>query len=207
MTHSDISLIVLAGGIGARMCGENKLYMKVNDSFIAEELLRRLSPHFAKTILVVAAGEKEKALRTFGDIIKDLSIVLAEDRKSGRGPLEGLWVGLNTMSSEYGFVVGCDMPLVQAETVKKMAALSCGSDVTAARINGFTEPLHSVCSKRCLKAVNDAIVRGDKKLKDFYRDAQVNIVSEEELGEEARISFFNMNTPKDFETWLQFKAV
>ena len=122
------------------------------------------------------------------------------DRGPGRGPLEGLSVGLDAMKTEWAFLLGCDMPLVQEAVVRALwRAREEGSHVICARLRGFLEPLHAFYSKGCLEPARQALNAGERRIKSFYPLVKVTVAEEEAL----RIlpgygrSFRGINTPED----------
>lgn len=196
------SLLLLAGGQGSRMGGRNKLYLELEGSLLIEGTLEIVAPLFSETILLVAPNESEKVKKTFSSLIKKWEIKIIEDREKAIGPLEGLFNGLCQMQEQWGFLLGCDMPTPDPDVIKGMGSF-CSSNIDAvvAERLGFLEPLHAYYQKNCIGAVYDAIIRGDRKIKQFYNDIRLAVVSKEKLkefGNDDR-SFFNLNTPHDVE--------
>ena len=194
------SLLLLAGGRGSRMGGRNKLYLEVGGSLLIERTLRRISPLFSETLLLVACGEADAVRADFASLIGGYTVSLVEDRVRGRGPLEGLCRGLSRMSEEWGFLLGCDMPTPQEDTIRGLYR-HCGNntDAVIAELKGYLEPLHAFYNRRCAAAAERAIARGDRRIKQFYNDIRLTAVKEEALSGDYEGSFFNLNTPRDIE--------
>ena len=197
----DASLLIRAGGQGNRMGGENKLYMKIGGSGLAEQIITKLSPIFKEIIVIVARGEKEQALSLLKSLsVKDIRI--EEDSVPGLGPLEGLRSGLASMEGEWGFFIGCDMPSIDKATVRLMhSQIIDESDALCAEKGGYIEPLHAFYRKTCLRHVQSAIKLGHRKTKSFYPYINLTVIKENELvllgGRTS--SFLNLNTPDDLE--------
>ena len=197
----DASLLILAGGQGNRMGGENKLYMKIGGSVLAEQIITKLSPIFKEIIVIVARGEKEQALSLLKSLsVKDIRI--EEDSVPGLGPLEGLRSGLASMEGEWGFFIGCDMPSIDKATVRLMhSQIIDESDALCAEKGGYIEPLHAFYRKTCLRHVQSAIKLGHRKTKSFYPYINLTVIKENDLilsgGNTS--SFLNLNTPCDLE--------
>jgi molybdopterin-guanine dinucleotide biosynthesis protein A len=79
--------------------------------------------------------------------------------------------------------------------------LSPGQDVVIPRVEGLTEPLHAIYSKRCLQPIARVLAAGDLKIIDFFTEVRVRYVEEQEikLFDPQCLSFFNINTPADLE--------
>ncbi len=196
------SLLLLAGGQGSRMGGRNKLYLELEGSLLIEGTLELVAPLFKEVILLVAPGESTKAKKALSPLVNKWAITIAEDRVQARGPLEGLYNGLCHMNEEWGFLLGCDMPSPDPNVIKGMNIFcSINNDAVVAERQGFLEPLHAFYRKNCIGAVSDAILRGDRKIKQFYNDVRLTVINEiklKEFGDEGS-SFFNLNTPHDVE--------
>ena len=173
------SLLLLAGGRGSRMGGRNKLYLELEGSLLIEGTLEIVAPLFREVIMLVAPGESSVVNEALSPLIKRWEISVVEDRVPSRGPLEGLYNGLSGMS----------------------CFCSVNNDAVVAERLGFLEPLHAFYRKSCIGPVSDAISRGDRKIKHFYRDIRLTVINENKLKEfgDDGSSFFNLNTPHDVE--------
>ena len=195
----ESALVILAGGCGSRM-GGNKRHLRLNGALLLQRTLSRLSGSFAQTVISVPAGSETLLADVYKNIFQGYGITLAEDRESGRGPLEGLYAALTKMSAPWGFVIGCDMPYVSLSAVSAMAeARKEGSAAVVARIGAYLEPLHAFYHKRTARAVDSALKDGRGHIKSFYDDISLTVVEESTLRGIAgyRDSFFNVNTPAD----------
>lgn len=196
------SLLLLAGGRGSRMGGRNKLYLELEGSLLIEGTLEIVAPLFREVIMLVAPGESSVVNEALSPLIKRWEISVVEDRVPSRGPLEGLYNGLSGMKEEWGFLLGCDMPTPDPEVIIGMSCFcSINNDAVVAERLGFLEPLHAFYRRSCIGPVSDAISRGDRKIKHFYRDIRLTVINGnklKELGDDGS-SFFNLNTPHDIE--------
>jgi molybdopterin-guanine dinucleotide biosynthesis protein A len=94
------------------------------------------------------------------------------------------------------------MPFIDGDVVWIMwASRGKGTQVVAARIDGYLEPLHALYRADCGSIAEAALDRGERKVKCFYPQVQLRIVEEKELRELKgfRESFSNLNTPRDLE--------
>ena len=204
------SLLLLAGGRGSRMGGRNKLYLELEGSLLIEGTLEIVAPLFREVIMLVAPGESSVVNEALSPLIKRWEISVVEDRVPSRGPLEGLYNGLSGMKEEWGFLLGCDMPTPDPEVIIGMSCFrSINNDAVVAERLGFLEPLHAFYRKSCIGPVSDAISRGDRKIKHFYRDIRLTVINENKLKEfgDDGSSFFNLNTPHDVEKMILSQEV
>lgn len=196
------SLLLLAGGRGSRMGGENKLYLEFEGSLLLEKTLNAIAGLFSEVVLIVAKGDGAYVSKRLSHLLARWGVRVTEDRKSGIGPLEGLRAGLSVMKEEWGFLLGCDMPSPREDVINRMRRFcGQGTDAVVAEYGGYIEPLHAFYGRACASAAERAIARGDRKIKLFYDEVRLTIVSEglfkNYRGYEN--SFLNLNTPRDIE--------
>jgi molybdopterin-guanine dinucleotide biosynthesis protein A len=66
---------------------------------------------------------------------------------------------------------------------------------------GLVEPLHGAYRRTCLPAVEAAIRAGRRRIVSFYPDVRVRYVTPSDVRplDPAMRSFFNINTPEDWQ--------
>ncbi|MEG1641514.1 MAG: molybdenum cofactor guanylyltransferase [Synergistaceae bacterium] len=203
LKNIPVSLLLLAGGCGSRM-GGNKLYASVDGVFLVERIFSSFDGFFSEFIFLVACGERERAEEFLSHWADKYDFLVVEDCVSGVGPLEGLARGLEVMSCDWGFLLGCDMPFASPDVVRSMFSFVCDDfDVVVSSRGGFLEPLHAFYSKSCLCAVRDSVSCGKRSLRSFFSDVSVCVldVSDFASDEEFERSFFNLNCPSDLEVF------
>jgi len=119
------------------------------------------------------------------------------DRFPGIGPLGGIHAGLRATDRDAGFVVACDMPLLDAGVMAGQIALwrTTDADACVPVVDGRPEPLHAVYAKRCLPAIEAQIGRGERRVRALFENIRVRFW--EPSPAEAR-TFTNVNTPADW---------
>ena len=186
-SHLPISALLLAGGRGTRM-GGNKLFLAQDGAPLLAGLIARLAPIFQEIVFCVGHGESERAKTFLSPYIDGAGVVFAEDRAPGRGPLEGLRQGLEAMRTDWGFLLGCDMPTPQEAVIRQMwAATPSDVDATVARLDGYPMSLHAFYRKSCLHHIDRVMIdgprtgRGGAKITSFYADIRLNVIEEPTL--------------------------
>lgn len=130
-----------------------------------------------------------------------LGLRMASDEVPGAGALPGLRTALSAARGQHVLVVACDMPFLNRPLLAYLLDLACdGSDVDVVvpRWDGRYQTMHAVYRRdTCLRAVDAALARGDKRMVSFYSDVAVCVVSESEVARFDRFgrTFFNVNTP------------
>ncbi|MBM4000354.1 MAG: molybdenum cofactor guanylyltransferase [Planctomycetes bacterium] len=136
-TVPRIGGIVLCGGRSSRM-GWSKAWLPFGPERMLQRVVRILS-EVVQPIVVVAAPEQE--LPTLPS-----HIMVARDPVGGRGPLEGLVAGLESLNDSVAgaYATACDIPLLRAAFVLRMIDLLGEHDAAAAEDGTFVHPLAAV---------------------------------------------------------------
>ena len=128
---------ILAGGNSSRM-GRDKALLPFRGQTLVAHIGQILAPIFEQTIVVTANAQ----------IADAANLPAVADTFAGRGPLGGIHAAL----SHYGaptFIVACDMPFLNADFIRFLAADFEGAARVPLSDDGF-EPLHAVYAPICL---------------------------------------------------------
>jgi len=182
--------IVLSGGENRRM-GTDKAFLRVAGVPLIEHVLRSLQSVFQDIIIVTNAPEQYASYR----------VNVVTDAFDMRGPLTGIYSGLIRSSTEYNFIVACDMPYLNPALISYMAGLAKDHDVVVPSINGLLEPLHAVYRKKLIPLIEEQIKHDRRRIRELFGQVQIRFVTEQEIDhfDPTRKSFKNLNTPKDYE--------
>ncbi len=193
-----VSGIILAGGKSRRMSGVNKALLNIGRESIIERVRDVVQQILPRTIIITNTPEEFAflGLPMFPDIIPNT------------GSLGGLYTGLSHCQSQFGFVVACDMPFLNAGIIRAMIGLIEDYDVVIPSINGQLEPLHAIYSIRCTSFVHNMLCKGDLKILDLFSKVRTRRVSEEFLKEFDPDFHFvmNVNNPDDLRKAIAMDA-
>ena len=188
--------IILAGGKSTRM-GFDKQLIKIQERMLVETLIQKLRDEFQEIVIVTNKPEYYIGL---ADIITG-DVIL------GKGPLSGIHAGLLKASSEYSYVVACDMPSIEMDYVRYMKTRigTGGHKACVTRLGEWIEPFNAFYSKDLLDHIEEFLATGKRAIHRMLKDQEVDYVPEEEA---RRFSpewnmFFNLNTREDMEEYLQ----
>lgn len=190
----DISCIVLAGGRGLRL-GRNKALETINNTSLLQHTISQVS--FLNSDIIIVTAAEQPLPRVTG--FPRLRVVT--DAYSGKGPLVGIYTGLNTSDSFYNLVVACDMPFLNQDLLKYMIQIVGDFDVVVPRLDNLVEPLHALYSKDCLAPMESLFKQGNLSIHQLFPLVKVRYVETEEIGrfDPQHLSFFNINTQGDLE--------
>lgn len=184
------SAIILAGGKSTRM-GFDKQLLRLRERSLIEGLIRRLGGSFHETIVVTNRPELYIGLadKITGDIIPDM------------GPLSGIHAGLSAASSEYSFVIACDMPQLNTKYIDHMMELLNKNESMACitKFGDWIEPINAFYSKALIDHIESFLMGGGKAVHRLLMNHNVEYIPEEvargfspDWG-----MFFNLNTRED----------
>jgi molybdenum cofactor guanylyltransferase len=155
--------IVLCGGRSTRM-GTPKATLPFGPETMLQRVVRVLGT-VVDPIVVVAA--RQQALPALPN-----NVIVAEDEREQRGPLEGLRAGLKALpnSVDSAYVTSCDVPLLVPGFATRMIELLGDYDIAVMEIDGFPHPLSAVYRRDVLPHV-EALLERDKLRPVFLFDA------------------------------------
>jgi molybdopterin-guanine dinucleotide biosynthesis protein A len=181
--------IVLAGGKSTRIGKEKALLRFEGGQPLLVRIIEILRPLFGEILLI--ANRREAYL--------DYDLPVVEDLVKWKGPLGGIFTGLTHSTSEYNFVMACDMPFAEPKLISYMMERAIGYDVVIPEIGGEVEPLFAIYCKSCIPTIFEHLSAGSLKTREILEKLNVRRVTEEEIGrfDPDRLSFFNLNTPED----------
>lgn len=188
------SAIILAGGRSSRM-GQAKATLRFGNLTLIERTISELARAF-DDIVVVAAPESEAIeIPALG-----AATAIVRDDDAYQGPAGALARGLRAARHELAFACSCDLPMLRSEVAAWMLSLADGYDAVIPRVDGRLQPLHAVYRRRCARALDAMIARGEHRVGAIADAVNARVVSEAEYrgADPDALSCFNINTPEDY---------
>jgi molybdopterin-guanine dinucleotide biosynthesis protein A len=187
--------------------GSPKAWLDFGGEPLLARVVRTVGRVCAPVIVVAAPGQDVPPLPP------DIAIV--RDPLEGRGPLQGIAAGLQTLLEPPGgsegvdaaFVSSTDAPFLESALIARLAALRGGDhDVAVPHTDGHFHPLTAIYACTCLPHIN-ALLAADR-LRPFFLFERVRTVlcdaamllADPDLAtaDPALRSFENINTPDDY---------
>ena len=188
--------VILAGGQSRRM-GQNKALMRLGNEPLIVHVIRQMESVTDELLLITNEPDLYTSLKLpiYPDILPDM------------GALGGLHAGLSYAANSTVICVGCDMPLLQSNLLSHLVALLGSYDAVVPCVQAVNRPspvfqtLSAVYSKRCLPVIDEMLAVGELRVHALYDRIDARIVQPHEWREfdPRGLSFFNINTPEDFE--------
>lgn len=190
------SAIILAGGKSSRM-GFDKQLLKINERRLMDSLIHKLKEEFDEIIIVT-----NKPQYYIG-----LSHKITSDIFQNIGPLGGIHAGLIQASSQYSYVVACDMPNISLEYVRFMKSVIEDKDVDGCvtRFGNWIEPFSSFYSQNIVKDIENHLKYENKSIYSLLRKLNVHYIEESKAREFSPNwdMFLNLNTREDLDNYLR----
>lgn len=188
----NCSAVILAGGLSTRFGGRNKALIEWDGRPLIAHIRRAFGDLFPEIILVTNSPGRFVAW----------DMTLVTDLFAARSSLTGIHAGLFYASRPFAFVTACDTPLLEPGLVRLLLeAAGDDTDVVIPKTENGLEPLCALYSRRCLAPISHQLEQGDFRIRSFFQRVKVRHIPENQLrqADPDLRSFFNINTPEDFE--------
>lgn len=181
--------VVLAGGRSVRM-GRDKALLVLDGSSLLEWAVHVLEQTTGE-VIVVGRGRPSGW---------DIPARFVPDDLPGAGPLGGLLTGLRVARRPFVAVVACDMPFLEAATLRALLRLAPGYDAVVPRVDGQAQPLHAVYARGIGPAVQARLTAGKGSLLGLLDGLRVRWVDDDEMQAAGTPlhSLVNVNDPDDW---------
>ena len=191
-TFPDITGIILGGGKSRRM-GRDKRRLRFDGEAFLDETCELMNSLFDEVLVVTAEEDYD---------CSHLPVRLVTDKIPNKGSLGGLYTGLMEAKNSLTFVVACDMPFLNKESIA-LVCLESRSDAVVVKLSTGMQPLHARYSKNCISLIEQMIYEGDLKIQNLLNRSELSVeIIQESLFDDIdphRQSFMNINTPADLE--------
>ncbi|GET20239.1 molybdenum cofactor guanylyltransferase [Prolixibacter denitrificans] len=180
----DLGGIVLSGGKSTRM-GQDKGFVLFDDKPLVQyaiDLLEKFTPD-----IIISANHEE---------YKKLGYPVVEDKFTDCGPVAGLYSSLKASSHDWNLILSCDVPLVNEEVLTLLLDQRRGKGAVPVH-EGKLEPLVALYHRDLYKVFEKSIKNGNFQLRGIIKQAEIHLVSFDDLMTQNPRLFDNFNTPGD----------
>lgn len=189
-----ITIILLAGGKSSRIgLNKDKGQMRFSGIRLIDRVISNItSVHGLSEKDIMIVGPKEK-FSHFNNIVEDIYPL--------KGPLGGMYSGLQASLTFFNLVIGYDMPFIESSLIQYMICNTESYDVIIpCHDQDLLEPLCAIYSKNCLPVMKKNIQIGKLAVRDIFPFLKVRLITEAEIKkfDPEMISFFNINYQDDF---------
>ncbi len=181
--RSQVTGLVLAGGMGRRMDSRDKGLVEFRGKAMAQHAIERLQPQVGA--LIVNANRNAEAYAAFGHRV-------VSDEVSGfAGPLAGLHAGMRECDTALIVTVPCDSPFLPSSLVLRLheAMVQNNAEIAVASTEGQLQPVFALYKTTLRSSLEKFLADGGRKIDKWY-DAHRTVAVEFE----DESAFANINT-------------
>lgn len=184
----DCTGLVVAGGEGRRMAGQDKGLLAWGSGTLASHAAQRF--HALGLPVLVSANRNQKDYEAQGlDTVCDI-------RKGYQGPLAALEAGLTAIKTSWLLAIPCDNPaLNEALIIQLWEKKPPPHPAVYARCGEYSHPICCAIHRSCLPALSSFLEGEQRRVMEFWKTINAFAV---DLGLENEAYFANANTPEDY---------
>lgn len=187
ITSNDITAVILAGGQGRRMGGQDKGLIEFSGRSLAEILIEKLTRQ--SVAVLVNANRNQAEYEKFG--VEVISDTLADFQ----GPLAGFASAMNSVNSRFILTLPCDSPLLVDDYVQRFIDNhnNTGAAITVAHDGERLQPVHALIRVDLIDSLLNFLQSGERKIDRWYA---LHDFTHTDFSDCADM-FRNINTPQD----------
>jgi len=191
ISAQDVSVVILAGGKGRRMGGQDKGLVEYQGRPLIRHVIEKISHQTSN--IIINANRNIEAYRQFG------YPVVADKLEGFQGPLAGFLSAMSALESGYILTLPCDGPLVADDYLQTMID-GCNSQLAAgkpckiavATDGEHVQPVYALMATSLKSSLAEFLQSDERKILRWYRlhpYIQVEFTDDQ--------MFTNFNTPND----------
>jgi len=185
--NSDITAVILAGGRGRRMQGEDKGLIKLSGRPLIEHIIAGLAPQLP-SILINA----NRNLDRYGNYGYP---VVGDNLNDFQGPLAGFAAAMEALETPYMLTLPCDAPQVLQTLVPRLcqALEAQHAEIAVAHDGRRMQPVYALIPVTLLPSLQRFLAAGDRKIDLWYARHRVALADFSDQAD----AFRNINTPDE----------
>ena len=189
--------VIIAGGLNTRInmikplinLGGKQLLIRIHD--VLKEI-------FSEIILVIRQDQDGE----IPDLGLALKMYVIEDEFPNKGPLSGIYSGLNSSINEEVFIIGADYPFLSKNFINYMSKLSEGKRSIFIKNREIINPLHAIYTKSewqkiFLKNLNSDSQLSPKQIISKSKSNNLEFINYSKIKEEYKESLFDIDNLED----------
>ena len=186
-TRADITAVILAGGQGRRMGGQDKGLIEFGGEPLAATLVAQLAAQDVAT--VINANRNHERYREFG------CPVISDELEDYQGPLAGFASAMAAVDTRFILTLPCDGPRLAEDYVARFLDAMNATDarVLVAFDGERIQPVHAMMRCELLPDLRRFLDSGERKIDRWYAEHDFGQV---DFSDHADM-FRNINTPDD----------
>jgi len=190
--NSDITAVILAGGQGRRMGGQDKGLIDFDGRMMIEILIEHLRRQ--KVEVLINANRNQTIYQSYG------CSVIRDDLEDFQGPLAGFASAMSAVNTDFILTLPCDSPLLAASFVDRFVESynQKAAKVNVAHDGDRLQPVYALIDTSLVDDLKDFLHTGERKIDRWYAKHDYALV---DFSDETAM-FENINTPEDHQRLL-----
>lgn len=187
-TEGLLTVVILAGGKGSRLGGQDKGLLEWQGKTFIEHLLQTIEP-VTKNI-IINANQNIEVYRQYG------YPVVSDDIQGYAGPLAGMLAALRTADTSYILTLPCDAPLTSPDIIGRFCEAHEEKQhklYIAGTADGL-QPVYAMLHHSLVDKLQRYLAGGNRKVRDWMKANDAVVV---EFDQPAS-AFVNINTENDW---------
>jgi molybdopterin-guanine dinucleotide biosynthesis protein A len=186
ITYEDITTLILAGGRGTRMGGQDKGLIPVSGKPAIEHVLGRLHP---QSQIIISANRNLNRYLDYGHRVVEDSI------SDFPGPLAGILAGLDACDTHFLLTIPVDTPFISNDFPARMKICVERNCVQAcvAEYKGQMEPMFSLLHRSLIDSLRAFLDQGQRSARDWLIQIGATPVDCNDMPDQ----FINLNCTED----------
>ena len=187
ISTDDITTVILAGGQGRRMGGQDKGLLEFGGRPLIESLIDALRRQ--ASAIVINANRNLETYRGYG------LPVISDRLEDYQGPLAGFASVMQAVESDFILTLPCDGPWLADDYVARfVASHNAGETPICVAFDGERlQPVHALIRCDLVDSLNRFLVSGERKIDRWYA---MHDFAQTDFSDCADM-FRNINTPQD----------
>jgi len=184
---SDVTAVILAGGQGRRMGGQDKGLLDFGGRLLIEIIIEALENQ--RIDIVINANRNQSTYQSYG------YPVISDDLKDFQGPLAGFASAMAAVKTKFILTLPCDSPMLADNFVERFIESHNREQapVCVAHDGERLQPVYALIDTGLLDDLKRFLQIGERKIDRWY--AQYSYASVD--FSTATSMFENINTPED----------
>jgi len=191
LQSEDITVVILAGGKGRRMGGQDKGLVSFKKNSLIKHVIDAIS--LQADNIIINANRNLQQYADFG------YPVVEDTLNDFQGPLAGFLAAMSSVSTDYILTLPCDGPVITDNYVEKMlqGINETNAELAIASDGSRMQPVYALIPLSLQQSLNKFLAEGGRKIDVWYQQHEFTLVEFD-----ANTEFFtNINTPQDLQKY------
>jgi molybdenum cofactor guanylyltransferase len=183
---NNITAVILAGGKGRRLEGQDKGLVIYKDKPLIQHVIERIQSQVGD--IVINANRNQETYASYG------YSTISDEMSDFQGPLAGFASAMKAVKTDYILTLPCDGPSLPLDLVSRMLSkLNTFSDVSncivVAHDGEWLQPVHALIPVTLVDSLEKFLANGDRKIDLWYAKHELVVVDFSDQPD----AFFNIN--------------